>query len=254
VQIAEKEIVFVIVVTTATFLFLTAFFCILIIIFQKSISRKQQQLFKAVLETQENERQRIGKDLHDEMGPLLSAVKLNLGLFNTTSDKKDINENVQYTSDLLDNAIKGIRETSHNLMPGTLNSYGLIPAIEEICSRISRPGTMQISFTHKDVSEDLSSFSKINLYRIIQEILNNAVKHSDASHLHVSFSMTGKLFLIDAFDNGKGFRMDSQSDLKGIGLKNIENRVKLLGGKFSIFSEPEKGTRITVAIESKKLL
>jgi two-component system, NarL family, sensor kinase len=251
VQIAEQEIILALIAGSVTLVILTVFFSSLVIIFQKNIRRKQQQLFKAVLETQEKEQQRIGKDLHDEMGPLLSAAKLNLEALKASADTRAANS-ISYINMLLDEAVKGVRNSAHDLMPSTLEKFGLIAAIEELCSRVNNVGKIKILLEHQDLEEtELDPLTRLNIYRIIQEIINNTLKHSGASELLLTFDRRKKNLSITTRDNGVGFNPETARN--GIGLRNIESRVKLLNGEYDVKTGPGQGTQVTISFDTEKL-
>src|SRR5207237_546323 len=141
--------------------------------------RKQKELFKAVLDSQEMERERIGRDLHDDIGPILSGVKLMLeGIKMRYADSGNgASEDLHRVSGVLDSAVVGVRTASHDLVPTTLLKEGLFKAIEDQVKQINDSGSVVVTYTYPDIC-DIEVFTARNIYRVVLELLNNAVKHA----------------------------------------------------------------------------
>lgn len=254
-QNIENEIILAIVIGSTTFLLIAFFFILLVILYQKRLSQKQIELFKAVIHTQENERQRIARDLHDELGPLLSAIKLQLEMLKLPDvTKKEQDNAISSSQSMLDKAVREIRNTSYDLMPASLEKQGLIEALEERCNMISKAQQLQIKLNAPYYPPDLNRSSELNIYRILHEVINNTIKHSKATRLIIDIQMKGRQMHISCADNGVGFSMQTpEKKQNGIGIKNIQSRVKLLNGQLKIDSRPDKGTYINMAFETEKL-
>jgi signal transduction histidine kinase len=195
--------------------------------------------------TLENERKRIVSDLHDELGPLLSVVKFQVSSLET-EDPEDI-KLIEKANDNLDNILERIRGICNHLMPQVLIRKGLIRAIEEFVSEVDGRSSIKISFTTGDVS--VPPEAEVHIYRMIQEIVNNAVKHSEASTMSIDISSDQNHLIIKVQDNGKGFSTDKVlKEGSGLGLKNILSRTDILKGDLYIVSGPEKGTTYTIEI------
>jgi two-component system NarL family sensor kinase len=231
-----------------TLLILSIVFSLLLIIFIRKLREKKSALFNAVLESQEKERKRIGRDLHDEMGPLLSAAKIQLELLKSAEP-----EDTTVISDfqkLLDEAITGIRISVQDLVPNTLYNFGLIEAVQELCSKLDCSGC-KLDFSYNaPVFFDIPD--QLNIYRIIQELLNNTIKHAQASKIKIKFIHTEDSFVFTVEDNGIGFKTENAKKLTGIGLKNIDCRVSVLKGKLFIDSEFNKGTFVRIILVKRK--
>jgi two-component system NarL family sensor kinase len=254
VQGTGNEIMFAIIVGSATAVILAVFFIILVIIYQKRIAEKQLGIFKAILETQEHERSRIARDLHDEMGPLLSAIKLNLNVPRDAAGiRQEFTDSLIVSRKMLDEAITQIRSVSHDLMPNTLNRYGLSAAIEELAGRFNRSGKVNIDFAHSNYPGDIKKFSELNIYRTIQEVVNNAIRHGQSSQINIFMDGDEQRLNIRIKDNGTGFDKDRVLTNGGIGLKNIESRIKLLEGKYMLESAAGKGTQVMMTFDYEKL-
>lgn len=218
---------------------------IIISYFIFSITRQQRRNLElhrrnilAEINTMEKERTRIAADLHDELGPLLAVIKFKINSVDS-ANRSDQEELVKASSHI-DDLIKRIREISANLMPSALARKGLVTALQEFINNISR-STLHITFTYSDLPE-LNQEQKINIYRMVQEIVHNTVKHAKATELQVDLSARQNLVVLMATDNGIGFNTAAGSESDGLGLRNLKSRTELMRGKFAIDSKPEKGT------------
>lgn len=232
-------------------LLLILFFILLIVLFQRRIRKKQTELYTAIIETQEREQQRIGKDLHDETGASLSALKILVDLTKRSQNlSPHHSEHLTRALNLIDDITSNIRTASHNLTPAVLNEYGLVLAIEDLVEHLNHSGKLKIEYLHHNFSLELPDFIKTTLYRVIQELLNNIVKHADAKTACIDLSSSKTGVLLKVIDDGIGFRADSRTN--GIGLTNIQNRIKMLGGSLVIESKTGNGTIIKISIDTKE--
>lgn len=200
---------------------------------------------KAEITTLENERARVSADLHDELGPLLFTVKFKISSIDTGPEDQKI---LEEASSHLDDIIERIREISNDLMPGTLLRKGVYFAIEEFIDGIARTTPVKITFTYTTVAE-LSKEKAINLYRIVQEIIHNTLKHSKASVLEIELAATGTKLVLNSHDNGIGFDYSSKRrENAGLGLRNLLSRTELLGGDIYVESKPGIGTMYCLEI------
>ena len=218
---------------------------------QQELFNEQQKRAEAVLEAEEMERQRIARDLHDGVGQLLSATKLNFNAITNdiTLDNKQTEEKLHKSISMIDDSIKEIRNISHNMMPATLQHFGIIKAIEEFTDRMNLAGKSNINFEYFEVDEDkLNSTFKLMLYRITQEIINNTIKHADASNINIQLIGDENELVLTIEDNGTGFDVQKAMKEEGIGLKNIQLRVDYLKGILNIDSTIGKGTTTIIEI------
>jgi signal transduction histidine kinase len=210
----------------------------------------QKALLQAILEAQEEERRRISESLHNGVGQILYATKLHLDQINlnqTPLDLEKLWKAKQKTDQLLSDAIKETRKVSHELIPFLLQEYGLAVAITDSCQRFSQAG-LQISCY---VLEDrLDKYEEMAIFRITQELVNNIVKHSQASRARIEIYLEKEQIIIEAQDNGKG--IDLEQPWKGIGLNTIKDRVRLLEGTMQIDSVPGKGTLVSIVLPLQK--
>lgn len=209
----------------------------------------ERNLLNAVMEGQENERKRLSRELHDGLAPMLSSVKNNLEVVAPVVEEL-AGKHRRYFNDSmsqLNAAMDEIRTMSRDLMPRTLEDFGLVSALKELCDRTTRISKMEIEFYKSEFKQRLAGNIEIGLYRIAQELLNNAVKHSKATQLKVQLVKHSKSVVLSVEDNGKGFSVNSPQG-KGLGLKNIMSRVKSLNGFLEFDSRPEEGTSVTIEI------
>ena len=201
----------------------------------------------ALYDGQEFERQRISRDLHDGLAQHLIAIKMNLE--NLIRRNEFLNkENTNELRTQLNNAIDELRKISYDLAPVGLLGFSLEAALENLCNQVQKNSGISIDFFSFGNLTDLNQRCKIYLYRIVQEALHNAIKHSEASSIDIQITETNQHFVLMIEDNGKGFDFDTKNLGLGQGLFNIRERSILLNGTFDVESFPGKGTTIRVKI------
>jgi two-component system, NarL family, sensor kinase len=242
----EKEIYNIVLIIIGVVGIILAYFIITIIRYQRRSLKLHKEKIRAEIDTLEKERRRIASDLHDELGPLLSAVKLQINSLNTT-DPDDESVIVKASSHL-DTIIRKMREISNNLMPNTLVRKGLQKAITEFIDNNRNVYGLEIRFIcEQDLH--LNQQKEVNIYRIIQEICHNTVKHAQASLLIIKIIIEGDRLLLMTADNGKGFDyFNKVKDNPGLGLRNLQSRTEVMGGDLLCRSESGKGTTYTIEI------
>ncbi|MCL1652964.1 histidine kinase [Elizabethkingia miricola] len=200
----------------------------------------------ALLEGQEQERGRLARDLHDGLGGLLSGTKHQLSYLDP-HQSENIEEGISKSIKQIDGAVEELRRVAHNLMPDLLVKYGLEVAIQEFASRISN-SALDIHTEFINYRNSLSEEKQLIIYRIIQELVNNAIKHADASEIIIQVSQEENVLNLTVEDNGKGFDHKSLNVKKTAGFHNIESRVQFLKGTMNIMSELNIGTSIELQI------
>ncbi|REC78522.1 sensor histidine kinase [Chryseobacterium elymi] len=200
----------------------------------------------ALLEGQEQERGRLARDLHDGLGGLLSGTKLQLSSLDP-HQSENIEEGISKSINQIDGAVEELRRVAHNLMPDLLMKYGLEAAIQEFANRMSN-NTVDIHTEFINYSNSISEDKQLILYRIIQELVNNAIKHADTSEIIIQISEEENVLHLTVEDNGKGFDPASLDVRKTAGFHNIESRVQFLKGTMNITSELNIGTSIELQI------
>jgi two-component system CheB/CheR fusion protein len=204
---------------------------------------QQREILNAVLQTQEEERSRISEALHNGLGQVLYAAKLNLDkLSDGKADQEKVKQNIDQ---FLTQGIQITRDISFELTPATLKEFGLEIAIEEIISRFSSPQLL-ISSDLSGLEKPMNSTTTLSLYRIIQELLNNIVKHSEATEASVEVIRKNDSILLRVQDNGIGIEKAALDARKGVGLSSIQNRVELLEGKMKIETPRGKGCLVEI--------
>ncbi|MDP3582540.1 MAG: triple tyrosine motif-containing protein, partial [Ignavibacteria bacterium] len=214
----------------------------------------QFQYSKLMIEAQEEERKRVSQELHDSLGQNLLVIKNQLDIF-TDSGMKDRNE-LESISELVKESISEVKEISSNLHPHQLERLGLSKAIKAMLNKASQASSISIEPNIEDISGLFTRDREINIYRIIQESLNNILKHSSAKIARLELYKNGDLVVISIEDDGRGFdasNKEMENKFKdGLGLKSIKERARLLKGILSIESSIGRGTKITVTINNEK--
>ncbi len=217
---------------------------------QKLQSEQERKTFLAITEGEEKERIRLSKELHDGLGQILSTARMNVNALDGELEEEDV-EIWQTSLKLIDEAVVEVRNVSHALMPSALVQLGLIPAISQICDQINAAGKIKVEFSENGDFRNWPDSMKISVFRIVQEVLNNMVKHAEASAIRVSLKFNEPYLQLNIEDNGKGFDLDKIETSKGIGWKNIKSRVNLLRGELEIDSEIGKGTSIALKLKNE---
>lgn len=216
---------------------------------QKQLEEQlQQQIFRAVLDTQEIERKRIAETLHNSLGQILYAAKLSLSTVNKSPMTENDKEGLKNADKLLNDAIIESRRLSHELMPVILEDFGLKTAVEDICRKLS--GKIQFKCRFKGAIKQLDKYIEVAIYRLVQELVMNVVKHSDATDALVAIEVHKTSVQVAVQDNGRGFNVVKEKR-DGIGLKTIRNNVNLLKGNINITSGRGQGTIINIDIPIK---
>ena len=214
-----------------------------------AVLKQQEEATKAVIEAEEAERQRIAKDLHDGVGQMISAAKMNLSAYEANGYFKNEEEkqNFEKIIALVDESCKEVRTVSHNMLPNALLKNNLSSAIQEFIDKLDHK-KLQVHLYTQGLEERLDSNVEMVLYRVIQECVNNVIKHANADTLDISIlredgSITGTIE-----DNGKGFNTHDLVNSDGIGLKNIRTRIEYLKGTVDFDSSPGKGTLVALHV------
>lgn len=219
---------------------------------QGEILKQQELASKAVIEAEENERKRIAGDLHDGVGQLMSAAKLNLS--SIRAEIPFYSEEQQNTFDkavaLVDEGCREVRSVSHNIMPNALLKSGLATAVRDFLGKIDSR-TLKINLYTEGLTDKIDQNTEIVLYRVIQECVNNVIKHSAANLLDISLIKDQDGISATIEDNGKGFNMADATKNEGLGLKNITTRIEYLKGTVEWDSAPGHGTVVAIHVPLK---
>jgi two-component system, NarL family, sensor kinase len=214
-----------------------------------AILQQQEEATKAVIEAEEAERQRIAKDLHDGVGQMMSAAKMNLSAYESNVLFKNEEEKLGFEKiiALVDESCKEVRAVSHNMMPNALLKNSLASAIREFIDKLDQ-NKLQVHLYTQGLEERLDSNVETVLYRVIQECVNNVIKHAEANTLDISIIKEPSEITATIEDNGKGFDTSDKEKFDGIGLKNIRTRVEYLKGSVDFDSSPGKGTLVALHV------
>ncbi len=204
---------------------------------------------KAVLDAEENERKRIASDLHDGVGQMFSAVKMNLcGLIDRLEmPRKEDQFLAEKTLALVDESCKEVRIISHTMMPNVLLKSGIASDIRNFIQKVDEE-SLKISLKTVGFTDKLEYSEEVILYRVIQELMNNVIKHAEASELSILLKRLKNEIFVELSDNGKGFNYNKTAKLQGLGLKNIKVRIDYLKGTFKYLSNQPKGTTVKISI------
>jgi signal transduction histidine kinase len=242
----ETRIFYTILMASVVLALLFAFFVITIIRHQRRKMVLENEKIVAEVLLLEKERGRIAADLHDELGALVSAVKLNLQCLDTVNEQDAVI--LEKTGGYIDTTMQKIREISNNLMPKSLQKKGLFDAVEEFTMMITNNDDLKIRYQCDVKEAQVSPEKQIHIYRIVQEITNNALKHAKASLIDVRFSVKKNILQLDISDNGAGFDTGVADKNNGHGLQNIMRRADMLQGTVYLESKPGKGTSYSIEI------
>lgn len=221
---------------------------------QQLQSVKQQQLLEATLHAQEEERRRVARDLHDEVGAMLALIRLNLHqmVSNTECEDENLLTNAQHMKQQLDEVLNSVRRISHDLMPVVLEKLGLVQAIDALRRTLATSGSIELIVRYNDKSKRLKPQHELLLYRMVQELLNNTIKHAQATQVSIELKFTPSETKLLYNDNGVGFDLASLQQDKalrgGLGIMSLQSRAALLNGSISITSAPGTGTTASVSI------
>src|SRR6266513_604984 len=222
----------------------------------QTLEQEQQKiLLNASIRLQEEERQRLAADLHDDAGPLLATARLYLNENLVNQDKATQLQSIYQARQIIDDTIQLIRNISHSLMPPTLKNFGLESAVNDLFQKISGSGTINASSRFHDYSERLKPEKELVVFRIIQELINNILKHSNSSFIHLTQNVHGDKFYLRVHHDGRGivqsdFEKLTKSNI-GLGLKNISSRLRVVHGTIN-FEKDISQTYYKITMELPK--
>lgn len=253
---AEYQVALLIAIGSVGMLLLAVAIVLFMVFYQKKMAQEQvkrQQLeldyqtkmMRATLESQEMERRKLASDLHDSIGGMLSAIRMGISTIGRSLPNP---ATVDQTKKMLDDTISSVRQISRDLVPATLEKFGLMQALRELCDRVQGTSLISINFREDGQAPMMQKTEELMIFRIVQELVNNAIKHAQATQITVDAGSRNG-FYISVEDDGVGFNIEAQrndrTSGKGLGLYSIENRAKQLGLNL-VFDQRNKGSKITL--------
>lgn len=211
------------------------------------LERQQQVVsLQSMINGQETERTRIARDLHDGLSGMFSTVRMYCS--SLVHEKKELKENPVFrkTVEMIDQAAEEIRRIAHNMMPEVLMKLGLVHALQDLCANISAGKLLQVRLQAYGMEQRMNPSTEIMLYRILQELLNNIIKHARATEAIIQFNRDGNRLMVTVEDNGRGFDQLKEDGALHAGLDTVKSRVDYLNGQITIDSQMEMGTTITM--------
>lgn len=235
---------------------LTLIIVLFVVVYQRKLLRQERrhklveeehrmELLRATIQSQEVERDRISRELHDGVGVMLSTSRMYLEHWNSEDDDGKVRA-AKKVDELLSQTIESVRRVSADLRPVVLETLGLAEAITDLADTIINAGKLEIDLD-LSYAYPIQQKDELNIYRVVQELLTNTLRHAQASAVVLEVDVTPERFLLIYRDNGKG--LPSGKTRKGLGLKNMENRINALNGQFTIESPPEGGILVNIEIE-----
>lgn len=256
---AETSISFLLAVGTIGILLPVISIIIFVVVYQKKLVLQQlklhekealhrKELLKTSLNVQEEERSRIARDLHDEVIQSLTAIKHYL---NSSFKPREVNSSAEpllKAMNAINETIVNIRGIINGLLPSSLDRNGLEVAIREMSMKLSEVHKLEFVFTCNAPLPELNNQSELMIYRSIQEILSNIIRHSGATRIEIKAESSGSHLMLEIVDNGRGMEIPGSDTSHGIGLKSIDIRIRALDASIGYYTEELKGTRVKVVV------
>ncbi len=267
IQNSETSILLMLTAGTVVMLLLAVFIILFVVMYQKKIIKKQAEyqrgLLEATIQAQENERKRIARDLHDGVGTMLATVKLKIGQIGQNAEKdQSLSSDFKREAKLLiDETIANTSRISRDLLPATLEEFGLADALKDLCDRINTPSNIAVHFRHEGNGQRFDGKIETALYRIAQELVNNSIKYAEADRIKVALKVEcGNIEMIVS-DTGRGISIENPDQIFepffttkdidkgcGLGLTIVAEIVKSYDGKIHVESKPGEGAVFTINI------
>ncbi len=219
---------------------------------EQSRREAEKRVLSAIIQTEEKERKRFAKDLHDGLGPLLSTVKMSVSTLTLMDNDPARKEIIANTAHLIDESIKSIKEISNNLSPHILNNFGLASAIKDFTNKIDNK-VIHINFESDIFSRRFDEDIEVVLYRAACELINNTLKHANARNIEINLTFQFRTILLSYSDDGVGFDVNEIitgiPPSQGMGYSNMLSRVNSIKGKMDIESSLENGTKVLIRVK-----
>jgi two-component system NarL family sensor kinase len=218
-----------------------AYFIYSLLRYHRRMLHLQNEYALAQVTALEKDRERTATDIHDDLAPMLVAVRLRVNSFELREEGDQ--HALERTNEIIDEMARRMREVSFDLMPGSLKLKGLFSAVQSFINQVNEKNGLQIRCTLPAVLPHLSDHQSIHIYRIVQEVIHNTIKHAGATELDIRFKKEKNHLLLVSKDNGRGFHFEQHLHAgSGLGLRSILNRINLLDGSYRVDSRPGAGT------------
>ncbi len=215
--------------------------------FQRQLTNKR--ILSTILRTEEKERIRFSKELHDGLGPLLASAKMSLSVIDKNNLSEQDRESLAGTMQVMDEALRSLREVSNNLSPHVLNEFGLGRGIDNFTSKVSMINKINFDIRSNLGSRRFDTDVEVIMYRVVCELVGNSIKHSGCSKIGITINATDTEILLEYSDNGCGFK--PQTTYSGMGLSNINSRINSINGTFDLDSKAGEGVRAVAKVKLK---
>jgi signal transduction histidine kinase len=254
--ILESDLIEIIIYTSIAFLLMGLILVLFFYLSRKKIIQKelekrdliiehQKEQLRAVIITQEEERKRIAQDLHDDISSKLNIVSLNSHLLSSPNLSNDeIAEITRNIIDLTGKALDSTRRIAHDLLPPVLDKFGLHAGIEELCLEFNSSKSVNVSYQNQIQFDDLDKDKHLHVFRILQELMNNSLRHGKADNISILFEENNGLKQCKYTDDGRGFEINDKQNQNGLGMKNIDSRIAFLEGQIIFDSILNKGIEV----------
>jgi len=215
----------------------------------------ENRVLQAIMETEEQERRQLAKELHDGLGPLLSNIKMSVSAIDEAQINGFNKEIIENIHTLINESIISLKETSNNLSPHILENFGLASAINSFIEKMNGLGGVEISFSNNIDNIRFDNRTEINMYRVICELFNNTMKHAHAEKISLLIHYSNNRFVAQYFDDGIGFDPDNSSHISGMGISNMKSRLKTINGTIEFKRIKPHGMMTNIVIkETAKLI
>ncbi len=217
--------------------------------------KTERRFLTAIIQTEEAERTRIAKDLHDGMGPLLSAVKMSVSTLEQLAHDKQSLVIIRNATETVDEAIRSLKDISDHLSPHVLANFGMIRALANYIHKFVQKGQPEIDFQTNLKTERFDENLEVVIYRVSSELIHNTIQHAQATKASLSLKYESGELLVEYQDNGIGFEADramKENTRDGTGLTNIQSRIKSLKGELTVESKPGQGIRVFIKVKAVK--
>lgn len=217
---------------------------------EQKLKEAEKDVFNAIISSEEKERARYAKELHDGLGPILSTSLIYLQTMLDEEDKEKQIGYIKRTCALLEDATQSIREISSNLSPDILKKYGLVQAVRSFIEKLQEVSSVKFKI-NSNLTQELDELIDFTLYRTLTELINNSIKHADANSIVISFDQSPTGIAIEYVDDGSGFDYEkAKKESKGFGLMNLEGRIQKIGGYYKIVSGKGRGTKVEIKLQT----